>query len=119
GTVAATQDDAQSGERTSPNVTLTTPCPKRTSAGLKVRSVKAAGKRLVVAGQIAKTAKNRVTVTAVCGSAHSSRKGRQPRGSWTATLPLRGSCKRVHVTATYPGGPEHLKARASRVVRRG
>jgi hypothetical protein len=33
-------------------------------------------------------------------------------------LPLRGSCRRVRVTAIYPGGLDNLKARASRVVRR-
>src|SRR5262249_54149770 len=63
GKVANTQDDAQSGKRATPNVTLTTPCAKRTSAKLKVRSVKAAGKRLMVAGRIASNAKNRGTVT--------------------------------------------------------
>jgi hypothetical protein len=115
--VATTQDDAQSGKRITPNVTLGTPCPRRTAARLKVRSVEAAGKRLTVAGRIAKTARNRITVTAACGQAHMSRKVRQHRGAWKATLALRGSCSKVRVTASYPGEPLHLSARASRVVR--
>jgi hypothetical protein len=119
GNVANETATAQSGKQIAPGVTLQTPCAKRTRSRVSIKSVKAAGSRLLVAGRIARNARNRVTVTAVCGEVKATRRVKPHRGAWHATLPLRGRCRKLRVSAVYPGGPRHLRGRATRVVRTG
>jgi hypothetical protein len=113
--------DGQNGKRADQAVRLRTPCAKKKEAALRVRKASWEGRRLTVAGRIAKGATKRVKVTATCGGTSVSRAVRPARGRWRATLTLGGRCpdaRTARVIARYPGGPRVKRATAARRVTR-
>jgi len=75
---------------------------------LKLRRLRATGKRLVVRGAIARKATGRIAVTARCGKARSTRRAKRPRkGRWAVAMRLPRACaaaRRTKVRIAYSGG---------------
>ena len=101
-------------------VRIVTPCRR---PHLKLRRLRAVGKRLVARGTIAPRAKGRIAVTARCGKARTTRRAKRPReGRWAVALRLPracGSARRVRVRVAYAGGGAfRATARHRKVTRR-
>lgn len=111
--------DGQNGKRADQAVRMRTPCAKKKKAALRVRKASWEGRRLTVAGRIAKAATKRVKVTATCGSTTLSTLVKPRRGSWQTTFSLGSRCadaRIARVAARYPGGPRAKRATVARRV---
>jgi hypothetical protein len=99
-------------------VKIPKPCKR---PGLRVRSARVEGERLVVAGTLAKAARKRVRVVLRCDKTRVAKRARRagPR-RWVAALPLRGACGdggRAKLSASYPGGGKFATATRRRAIR--
>jgi hypothetical protein len=99
-------------------VRIPKPCKK---AGLRIRSARVDGDRLVVKGSLVRGARKRVRIRLRCGDTRAVRRARRtgPR-RWRAALPLRGGCadrRRGRLRVSYPGGGRFTAVTKRRAVR--